>query len=75
MPLSSSCSTTLMLPKGHWIQECPTNEDSTFDNKPRIKRTTGIPKSFLQSVEGPTDNQSGLMVGSDGNYVIARPDS
>ena len=60
----------------HWIHDCPTNEDPNFNNKPRIKRTTGIPKSFLQTVEGPTaENQAGLMVTSDGGFVVARPDS
>lgn len=60
---------------GHWIQDCPTLEDQSYDNI-RIRRTTGIPKSFLQSVEGPTDdNKKNLMLGSDGGFVIARPDS
>ncbi|RAL58212.1 hypothetical protein DID88_002291 [Monilinia fructigena] len=39
--------------KGHWIQVCPTNDDPNFDNKARIKRTTGIPRSFLKTVEKP----------------------
>lgn len=63
---------------GHWIQDCPTNSDPDYRNKPRIKRTTGIPKSFLQTVEGPAadgENQAGLMVTADGNFVIARPDA
>lgn len=65
-------------PAGHWIQDCPTNSDPDYRNKPRIKRTTGIPKSFLQTVEAPTqdgENQAGLMVTADGNFVIARPDA
>ena len=37
--------------KGHWIQLCPTNDDPDFDNRPRVKRTTGIPRSFLQKVD------------------------
>ncbi|GAA5870741.1 hypothetical protein JCM16303_001571 [Sporobolomyces ruberrimus] len=39
--------------KGHWIQDCPTNGDAAYENRPRIKRTTGIPKSFLTEVAGP----------------------
>lgn len=66
-------------PTGHWIQDCPTNDKPEWDNKPRIKRTTGIPKSFLQTVEGPGKdgevNQPGMMIGADGTFVIARPDA
>ncbi|KZT20096.1 DWNN-domain-containing protein [Neolentinus lepideus HHB14362 ss-1] len=60
--------------KGHWIQDCPTNNDRDFDNKPRIKRTTGIPRSFLKAVEGPTAGGQGVMVTPEGGYVIAQPD-
>lgn len=41
------------MPTGHWIQACPTNENPEFEGKPRFKRTTGIPKSFLKTVEKP----------------------
>ncbi|KAK4056304.1 Protein mpe1 [Microbotryomycetes sp. JL221] len=70
--------------KGHWIQECPTNNDKTYDDRPRIKRTTGIPKSFLQVVEGPDaaaahdekqSGTSGIMVTAEGGFVVAKPDS
>ncbi|KFY03775.1 hypothetical protein O988_01228 [Pseudogymnoascus sp. VKM F-3808] len=71
--------------KGHWIQVCPTNDDPTFDNKPRVKRTTGIPRSFLKTVEKPvaltgdgtTDDvkaPSGVMVNAEGEFVVAEPD-
>lgn len=66
---------------GHWIQDCPTNSDRAFDDKPRIKRTTGIPKSFLTVVEGPGGDSSSsggngaqVMVTPDGGFVVARPD-
>ncbi|GAA5884932.1 hypothetical protein JCM6882_007156 [Rhodosporidiobolus microsporus] len=73
--------------KGHWIQDCPTNGDAAYDNRPRIKRTTGIPKSFLTEVAGPaaaTEDvdpaltggvKSGIMVTADGGFVVARPDN
>jgi hypothetical protein len=70
--------------KGHWIKECPTNDDPNFENKPRIKRTTGIPRSFLKTVDKPaltgdgTDDAkppSGIMVNAEGQFVIAEPDS
>ncbi|KAK0388229.1 hypothetical protein NLU13_4474 [Sarocladium strictum] len=70
--------------KGHWIQLCPTNDDPEFDNRPRVKRTTGIPRSFLQKVDksvilaqtdgDETKRPSGVMVNADGDYVIAEPD-
>ncbi|KAI9818292.1 MAG: hypothetical protein M1832_004410 [Thelocarpon impressellum] len=71
--------------KGHWIQECPTNDDPNFDNRPRVKRTTGIPRSFLKTIEKPaalsndgltdTSNQpSGVMVNAEGEFVVAEPD-
>lgn len=69
--------------KGHWIQACPTNDDPTFESRPRIKRTTGIPKSFLKTIEKPAalsgdaeDSKipSGVMVNAEGEYVIAEPD-
>ena len=70
---------------GHWIQQCPTNDNPAFDNKPRIKRTTGIPRSFLKVIEKPTSlmndgtsddtkQPSGVMVNADGDWVIAEPD-
>ncbi|EPS37844.1 hypothetical protein H072_8396 [Dactylellina haptotyla CBS 200.50] len=66
--------------KGHWIQQCPTNADPNFDGRPRVKRTTGIPKSFLKTVDKPviTDDEDGkpvsVMVNAEGEYVVAEPD-
>ncbi|KAI9604775.1 hypothetical protein H4Q26_002744 [Puccinia striiformis f. sp. tritici PST-130] len=34
--------------KGHWINVCPTNDNPDFEGRPRIKRTTGIPKVFYR---------------------------
>lgn len=59
---------------GHWIQNCPTNDDPEFEGRPRIKRTTGIPKSFLQKVESTLVQGKSVMVTADGSFVIARPD-
>lgn len=63
--------------KGHWIQDCPTNNDRDWDHRPRIKRTTGIPRSFLKTVEQPTEGAlaQGVMVTPEGGYVIAQPDT
>lgn len=59
---------------GHWIQDCPTNDDREFDNRPRIKRTTGIPRSFLKPVDSPEGASQGVMVTPEGGFVIAQPD-
>ncbi|KAG9095896.1 hypothetical protein FS749_009533, partial [Ceratobasidium sp. UAMH 11750] len=63
--------------KGHWIHDCPTNDDRDWDNRPRVKRTTGIPRSFLKTVEQPNDGPlgQGVMVTPDGGFVVAQPDS
>jgi len=73
------------LSSGHWIQMCPTNNDPNFDGRPRVKRTTGIPRSFLKTIEKPaaltndgtiddTKQPSGVMVNAEGEFVIAEPD-
>lgn len=63
--------------KGHWIQDCPTNDDREYDNRPRVKRTTGIPRSFLKAVEVTNDGPiaKGVMVTPEGGFVVAEPDS
>lgn len=71
------CSLTRLISfKGHWIQDCPTNNDREFDNRPRIKRTTGIPRSMLKAVENPNSAElgQGVMVTPEGGYVVAQPD-
>lgn len=70
--------------KGHWIQVCPTNDNPEFDNRPRVKRTTGIPRSFLKTVDKSALQQNdgedgikppaGVMVNAEGEFVIAEPD-
>ncbi|KAL7746559.1 Protein mpe1 [Sorochytrium milnesiophthora] len=63
--------------KGHYIQDCPTNGDTTFD-RPKVKRTTGIPRSFLREVEDPMASMqnrgteaagAGVMLTKDGRVV------
>ena len=71
--------------KGHWIQVCPTNDDPAYENRPRVKRTTGIPRSFLKTIEKPAalandgtadeaKQPAGIMVNAEGEWVIAEPD-
>lgn len=75
----------LSINTGHWIQACPTNNDPTFDGRPKFRRTTGIPRSFLKVVEKPTaltgdgtvdvsQLPAGVMYTSTGEWVVAEPD-
>lgn len=65
--------------KGHWIQACPTNDDPDFKPVARAKRTTGIPRSFLKTVEKPVDGDledtRGVMLNADGEYVQVMTDT
>ncbi|ODQ68088.1 DWNN-domain-containing protein, partial [Nadsonia fulvescens var. elongata DSM 6958] len=61
--------------KDHWIQNCPTNDDPNWENKKRVRKTTGIPKTFLKTVSKPTDDDNGnYMINEDGEYVIVMAD-
>jgi protein MPE1 len=63
--------------KGHWIQACPTNDDPDFKPVFQAKRTTGIPRSFLKTVEKPIDEEAakGVMLNADGEYVQVMTDT
>jgi protein MPE1 len=69
--------------KGHWIQACPTNNDPTFDNKPRAKKTTGIPRSMLEYIpddeaeaikNGEVEQDPGIWKDDMGRYVRVKTD-
>ena len=64
---------------GHWIYDCPTqfqqedeagSGDPHKKNEKRVRPTTGIPKSFLQSVDKLEDGKNALIT-SDGKLVVA----
>lgn len=70
--------------KDHWIKNCPTNNDPTFEGK-KILRTTGIPKSYLKTISKEdmeqrvdaatvTTNENGDMVDKDGNAILITED-
>ena len=71
--------------KGHWIQNCPTNDDPDFEGKRRFKRATGIPKSFMKTIEKPEtvigeDGEevplpSNVMLTADGDHVMIMADT
>lgn len=50
---------------GHWIKNCP----SGIDREPiEIKKSTGIPRSFMVPVEGPL--VPGAMMTPTGHYAV-----
>ncbi|XP_057194944.1 E3 ubiquitin-protein ligase RBBP6-like [Triplophysa rosa] len=53
---------------GHHIRNCPKSRDSTFVGGKRIRRSAGIPVSFLMEVDDP--NMKGVMLSSSGKHVI-----
>ncbi|KAJ3037264.1 E3 ubiquitin-protein ligase rbbp6 [Rhizophlyctis rosea] len=57
---------------GHFINQCPTIGNKDFD-RPKLKRTTGIPKIFLQKVDDKSAAGGGVMVTQSGELVQAMP--
>ncbi|KAF1661908.1 E3 ubiquitin-protein ligase RBBP6, partial [Aptenodytes patagonicus] len=53
---------------GHYIKNCPTKGDKNFESVPRIKKSTGIPRSFMVEVNNP--NTKGAMLTNSGKYAI-----
>lgn len=61
--------------KDHWIKNCPTNDDPNWEGK-RVKRTTGIPKAYLKTVENPEeDDMKNYMMNEEGKYVVQVADA
>ncbi|XP_068271210.1 E3 ubiquitin-protein ligase RBBP6-like [Nyctibius grandis] len=53
---------------GHYRKNCPANRVKNFEPVPRVKKSTGIPKSFLMEVKDP--KTKGAMLTNTGKYVI-----
>ncbi|KAM4535438.1 uncharacterized protein V3H82_025203 [Fundulus diaphanus] len=58
---------------GHHIRNCPVSGDKNFEAPPRIKKSTGIPRSFMVEVDDP--NIKGVMLTSCGRYAIPAIDA
>lgn len=56
---------------GHFIQDCPTNNDSNYDYS-KITKPSGIPKDFLEEITEKKDDD-GMMVTDTGVCVAAVP--
>ncbi|ORY25626.1 DWNN domain-domain-containing protein [Naematelia encephala] len=67
--------------KGHWIQDCPKDSDAApgpVGSDKRFVRVTGIPRSFLKTVETPLSGEGssgGAMLTADGGFVMSMPDT
>ncbi|KAJ3347051.1 hypothetical protein HDU91_006863, partial [Kappamyces sp. JEL0680] len=59
--------------RGHYINVCPTLGDPNFENKPKIKKATGIPTIFLKTIKNKDAVDKGLMVTGEGDLVVAMP--
>ncbi|XP_049653680.1 E3 ubiquitin-protein ligase RBBP6-like [Accipiter gentilis] len=53
---------------GHSIKNCPTTGDESFVSVPRMKKSTGIPRTLLVEVKDP--NVEGVMLTKTGKYAI-----
>ncbi|XP_075942602.1 uncharacterized protein LOC142945120 isoform X2 [Anarhichas minor] len=53
---------------GHHIRNCPVSADKSFEAPMRIKKSTGIPRSFMVEVDDP--NTKGAMLTNCGRYAI-----
>ncbi|XP_023252896.1 E3 ubiquitin-protein ligase RBBP6-like [Seriola lalandi dorsalis] len=59
---------------GHHIRNCPTSgQDKNFEAPLRIKKSTGIPRSFMVEVDDP--NIKGAMLTNCGRYAIPAIDA
>uniref|UniRef100_UPI003AAC2CD3 uncharacterized protein n=1 Tax=Centroberyx gerrardi TaxID=166262 RepID=UPI003AAC2CD3 len=58
---------------GHHIRNCPTNGDKNYEAIPRIKKSTGIPRSFMVEVDDPSIK--GAMLTNSGRYAIPTIDA
>ncbi|XP_051052009.1 E3 ubiquitin-protein ligase RBBP6-like [Phodopus roborovskii] len=58
---------------GHYIKDCPTNRDKDFEPGLRIKRSSGIPTSFMMEVKDPSIK--GAMLTNTGKYAIPKIDA
>lgn len=54
--------------KDHWIKNCPSITDPTYEAR-RIKRTTGIPKSYMKTISREQVEQQLANPNSEGNGI------
>jgi len=57
---------------GHYIQNCPTNGDPRFNLK-KVKKATGIPKSFLKPVQPENLEDPSTLLMPGGGFAVVVP--
>ncbi|XP_034047271.1 E3 ubiquitin-protein ligase RBBP6-like [Thalassophryne amazonica] len=58
---------------GHHIRNCPTNMDKNYNSPLPLKRSSGIPQSFMIEVDDPT--RKGAMLTNRGRFAIPAIDA
>lgn len=58
---------------GHYIKDCPTTRGNNSGSGRRIRKCSGIPRSFMVEVKDP--NMKGAMLTNTGKYVIPTLDA
>ncbi|XP_029293533.1 E3 ubiquitin-protein ligase RBBP6 isoform X2 [Cottoperca gobio] len=58
---------------GHHIRNCPTSGDKNLETPVRIKKSSGIPRSFMVEVDDPSIK--GAMLTSCGRYAVPAIDA
>ncbi|XP_068100377.1 E3 ubiquitin-protein ligase RBBP6-like isoform X3 [Hyperolius riggenbachi] len=53
---------------GHYVKDCPTKEEKSLKSANKIKKSTGIPCSFMIEVTDP--NTKGAMLTNSGKYAV-----
>jgi len=57
---------------GHFIHHCPTNGDPNYDFH-KVKKPTGIPKSFLTPVSESDASKAGTLLMPGGGFAKMTP--
>ncbi|XP_029015515.1 E3 ubiquitin-protein ligase RBBP6 [Betta splendens] len=58
---------------GHHIRSCPASGDKNYEAPVRIRKSTGIPRSFMVEVDDPS--MKGAMLTNTGRYAIPAIDA
>ncbi|KAF4673818.1 E3 ubiquitin-protein ligase rbbp6 [Perkinsus chesapeaki] len=59
---------------GHYIYDCPTNEDPTYTSKQKVKSARGVPRQFLRVVsrEEAQDMTEDVYILPNGDYAVMK---
>mmetsp|Transcript_22372 Transcript_22372/g.22061 ORF Transcript_22372/g.22061 Transcript_22372/m.22061 type:complete len:196 (+) Transcript_22372:31-618(+) len=59
---------------GHYIYDCPTNDDPTYASKQKVKSARGVPRQFLRIVtrEEAQDMTEDVYILPNGDYAVMK---